>query len=214
MEKIYFDETTFIWKIKANLIEFKNDMLIKCLEIADANVDKTIFDNYGYTNDIDLNSFKPREFAIENPIHKLDNVINLSVNNSIEVYREKFNRISVESWVNIVRAKKPKQKETREDTMKMHIHTEINYKINTFTPTYTFVYYVQMPNNLSNLDGVLLIEGENKKIYNILPEEDDLIIFDARLPHTPKAAFNSTKDRIVLAGNVGFQNIKETKSLL
>ena len=214
MEKIYFDETTFIWKIKANLIEFKNDMLIKCLEIADANVDKTIFDNYGYTNDIDLNSFKPREFAIENPIYKLDNVINLSVNNSIDVYKEKFNRISVESWVNIVRAKKPKQKETREDTMKMHIHTEISYKIKTFTPTYTFVYYVQMPNNLSNLDGVLLIEGENKKIYNILPEEDDLIIFDARLPHTPKAAFNSTKDRIVLAGNVGFQNIKETKSLL
>ena len=71
-----------------------------------------------------------------------------------------------------------------------------------------------MPDNLSNLDGVLLIEGENKKIYNILPEEDDLIIFDARLPHTPKAAFNSTKDRIVLAGNVGFENIKETKSLL
>ena len=25
---------------------------------------------------------------------------------------------------------------------------------------------------------------------------------------------NSTKDRIVLAGNVGFENIKETKSLL
>ena len=71
-----------------------------------------------------------------------------------------------------------------------------------------------MPDNLSNLDGVLLIEGENKKIYNILPEEDDLIIFDARLPHTPKAAFNSTKDRIVLAGNVGFEFIKKQKSLM
>lgn len=214
MQKIYFDETTFIWKTKANLIESKNDMLIKCLEIADINVDKAIFDNYRYTDDIDLNSFKPRELAIEKPIHKLDNVINLSVNNSIEVYEEKFNRITVESWVNIVRAKKPKQRETAEDTMKMHIHTELNYKIGSFKPTYTFVYYVQMPDNLSNLDGVLLIEGENKKIYNILPEEDDLIIFDARLPHTPKAAFNSTKDRIVLAGNVGFENIKETKSLL
>jgi len=214
MEKIYFDETTFIWKTKANLIEFKNDMTIKCLEIAETNVDKALFDNYRYTDDIGLNSFKPRELAIQKPIHKLDNVINLSVNNSIEVYEEKFNRIAVESWVNIVRAKKPKQKETREDTMKMHIHTDISYEIKTFVPTYTFVYYVQMPNNLANLDGVLLIEGENKKIYNILPEEDDLIIFDARLPHTPKAAFNSTKDRIVLAGNVGFENVKEIKSLL
>lgn len=214
MEKIYFDETTFIWKTKANLIEFKNDMLIKCLEIAKTNVDKALFDNYRYTDDIGLNSFKPRELAIQNPIHKLDNVINLSVNNSIEVYKEKFNRITIEAWVNIVRAKKPKQLETANDSMKMHIHTELNYQLKSFKPTYTFVYYVQMPDNLSNLDGVLLIEGENKKIYNILPEEDDLIIFDARLPHTPKAAFNSTKDRIVLAGNVGFENIKEIKSLL
>ena len=214
MEKIYFDKTTFIYKTKANFLEFKEDMLTKCLKIVEDNVYNAIFDNYNYTNDIDLISFKPRAFAIETPINKLDDIINLSVNNSIEMYKEQFNRISVESWVNIVRAKKPKQRETRNDTMKMHIHTELNYKSQRFKPTYTFVYYVQMPNNLTNLDGVLLIEGENKKIYNILPEEDDLIIFDATIPHTPKAAFNSTKDRIVLAGNIGFENVKEIKSLL
>jgi hypothetical protein len=211
MEKIYFDEKTFIYKTKANFLEFKDDMLIRCLEIADINIDKALFDNYRYS---DLTSFKPKEFAIPLPTHKLDNIINLSVNNSIEIYEEQFNRMTVESWVNIVRAKKPKQQETRNDTMKMHTHTELNYKTKRFKPTYTFVYYIQMPDNLTNLDGVLLIEGENKKIYNILPEEDDLIIFDATIPHTPKAAFNSTKDRIVLAGNIGFENIKETKSLL
>ena len=144
----------------------------------------------------------------------MDNIINLSVTNSIEIYQQKFNRIAIEAWVNIVRAKTPTQKETAADTMSMHIHTEINYKLKTFKPTYTFVYYIQMPDNLTNLDGTLLIEGKNKKIYNILPKEDDLIIFDASIPHTPKAAFNSTKDRIVLAGNIGFENIKETKSLL
>jgi hypothetical protein len=214
MEKIYFDETTFIWKTKANFLESKDDMITKCLKIADDNIDKAIFDNYRYTNDIELNSFKTRELAIKIPLHTLDDIINLSLTNSIEVYEEKFNRITIEAWVNIVRAKKPKQRETANDSMKMHIHTELNYQLKSFKPTYTFVYYVQMPNNLSNLDGVLLIEGENKKIYNILPEEDDLIIFDATIPHTPKAAFNSTKDRIVLAGNIGFENIKEIKSLL
>lgn len=214
MEKIYFDKTTFIYKTKANFLEFKEDMLTKCLKIAEDNVYKALFDNYDYTDDIDLNSFKPRTLAIEKPINKLDDIINLSVNNSIKIYEEKFNRMAVESWINIVRAKKPKQRETAADTMSMHIHTEISYKSKTFKPTYTFVYYIQMPNNLKNLDGVLLIEGENKKIYSILPEEDDLIIFDARVPHTPKAAFNSTKDRIVLAGNIGFENIKEIKSLL
>ena len=211
MDKIYFDDSTYIWKTKGNFLEFKNDMLTKCLEIADINIANSIFDNYQYT---DLNSFKPREFAIQLPTHKLDDIINLSVNNSIEIYEEEFNRMAVEAWVNIVRAQKPKQPETRNDTMKMHIHTELNYKTQRFKPTYTFVYYIQMPDNLTNLDGVLLIEGENKKIYNILPKEDDLIIFDARIPHTPKAAFNSTKDRVVLAGNIGFENVKEIKSLL
>ena len=83
MEKIYFDKTTFIYKTKANFLEFKEDMLTKCLKIAEDNIHKVLFDNYQYTDDIDLISIKPRALAIEPPINKLDDVINLSVNNSI-----------------------------------------------------------------------------------------------------------------------------------
>jgi hypothetical protein len=71
-----------------------------------------------------------------------------------------------------------------------------------------------MPNNLKGDDGVLYIEGIEKKLYKILPKEDELIIFNADIPHGPNSAYNSTKDRIVLAGNVGFEYIKDKKTLL
>jgi hypothetical protein len=83
-----------------------------------------------------------------------------------------------------------------------------------FIPHYTYVYYIQMPNVMNGEDGVLYFRGKNKKEYWIRPEEDDLIIMEADMPHTPNNAPNSTIDRIVLAGNVGFDFIKKEKSLI
>jgi hypothetical protein len=83
-----------------------------------------------------------------------------------------------------------------------------------FIPNYTYVYYIQMPDVMNGEDGVLYFEGENKKEYWIRPEEDDLIIMDAHMPHAPNDALNSTLDRIVMAGNVGFDFIKKEKSLI
>ena len=71
-----------------------------------------------------------------------------------------------------------------------------------------------MPDVMNDEDGVLYFEGENKKEYWIRPEEDDLIIMEAHMPHAPSAAPNSTLDRIVIAGNVGFDFIKKEKSLI
>ena len=96
----------------------------------------------------------------------------------------------------------------------MHVHTEINERTNSFKPYYTWVYYVQMPNNLEGDDGVLFIEDSNKKLHKFLPEEDELIIFDANIPHGPNSSYKSDKDRIVIAGNVGFEYIKDKKTLL
>jgi hypothetical protein len=70
-----------------------------------------------------------------------------------------------------------------------------------------------MPNIMEDLDGVLFIMGENKEEYYIKPEEGDLIIMLGNLPHAPNNAPKSTIDRIVLAGNVGFEFIKKEKSL-
>jgi hypothetical protein len=34
------------------------------------------------------------------------------------------------------------------------------------------------------------------------------------LPHSPDKSPNSTKDRVVIAGNVGFEYVKKSKSLI
>jgi len=71
-----------------------------------------------------------------------------------------------------------------------------------------------MPDVMNDEDGVLYFIGKNKQEYWIRPEEDDLIIMEADMPHAPNNAPNSTIDRIVLAGNVGFEYIKKEKSLI
>jgi hypothetical protein len=71
-----------------------------------------------------------------------------------------------------------------------------------------------MPDVMEQDDGLLFIQGENKKEYWIRPEEDDIIIMEGDMPHSPNNAPNSTVDRIVMAGNVGFDFIKKEKSLI
>jgi hypothetical protein len=71
-----------------------------------------------------------------------------------------------------------------------------------------------MPDVMNDEDGVLYFKSKEGKEYWIRPEEDDLIIMEADVPHAPNSAPNSTLDRIVIAGNVGFDFIKKEKSLL
>jgi hypothetical protein len=71
-----------------------------------------------------------------------------------------------------------------------------------------------MPDNLEGNDGVLYIGGMNGAIHSILPKENDIIIMEGYVPHVPASARKSTKDRIVIAGNVGFEMIKKTNSLI
>jgi hypothetical protein len=71
-----------------------------------------------------------------------------------------------------------------------------------------------MPEVMENEDGVLYFKGKNGNEYWIRPEEDELIIMEADMPHSPNNAPNSNLDRIVLAGNVGFDYIKKEKSVI
>ena len=120
--------------------------------------------------------------------------------------------------MNLVRSNNPVQIQFKHDEMrgvdKYHTHTEINKKNKSFFPHYTYVYYIQMPDTMEGEDGVLYFRGENKKEYWIRPEEDDIIVMEGWMSHAPNNAPNSTIDRIVLAGNVGFENIKKQSSLI
>jgi hypothetical protein len=124
----------------------------------------------------------------------------------------------MDTWVNIVRSINPIQIQFKNEELngidKYHTHTEIKKQQKSFVPNYTFVYYIQMPDIMTEEDGVLYFRGENKKEYWIRPEEDDLIIMEADMPHAPNNAPNSTIDRIVMAGNVGFDFIKKETSLI
>ena len=212
MEKIYFDDATYIWKTKLNLINNKDVFLKEAYSIIESKPNvKT--DGFGYREIWNQNLNFIGEIIIET---KLDEIVQIGINECKKLYEEKnivYNKINTDAWVNVVRSKNPVQ-ENFYNNEKYHIHTEINKENKQFLPHYTYVYYIQMPDIMNEDDGVLFILGKNKKEYWVRPEEDEIIIMESDMPHSPNSASNSTLDRIVMAGNVGFDFIKNQKSLI
>lgn len=212
MEKIVFSESAHIYRTKLNMTEHKSELLDLCNEII-KNQPNVRTDGFGYnrtSGNIDFSG----QVEIKN---RLDDVVQKGINSCIEIYNGEIgehNLVETDGWVNIVRAKDPVQENFKEGKEKYHIHTEINKKFNSFEPTYTYVYYIQMPNNLQDDDAVLFFQDKDGVEFSILPEEDDLIIMPADTPHAPNKSDNSTIDRIVFAGNVGIRFVKKQKSLI
>jgi len=214
MEKIYFDDSTFIWKSKLNLIEYKDIMLNQAkyvIETSKESSKKT--DAYGYKhNDNKIDS--SGDLLIDNI---LDKVCQFGIDSCKKIFEEDFkspfNKVNTDAWINVIRSVNPVQPHFKYED-KYHTHTEIQKETGSFYPHYTYVYYIQMPDIMEGEDGVLYVKGNNKKEYWLRPEEDDLIILPGDLPHAINNAPKSTIDRIVMAGNVGFEYIKQQKSLL
>jgi hypothetical protein len=212
MEKIYFDDETYIWKTKLNRLNNKSIILKEAYSIIESQPTNTN-DGFGYKMEWNKNLNFIGEVNIET---KMDEIIQISINECKKLYEEtnkKYNKINIETWVNVVRSKNPVQ-ENFHNGKKYHVHTDINKENKSFIPNYTYVYYIQMPDVMNGEDGVLYFKGKNDKEYWIRPEEDDLIIMEGDMPHTPNTALNSTIDRIVIASNIGFDFIKKEKTLL
>jgi hypothetical protein len=217
MEKLYFDEETYIWRGKLNRLSDKSDLLKEANSIIESQPDvKT--DGYGFVKEWNQNINFTGEIDIKT---KMDEIIQIGIDRCKDLYKEKnilYNKINTDAWVNVVRSTDPVQIQFKHEELKgvdkYHVHTDINKEIKSFIPHYTYVYYIQMPDVMNGEDGVLYFKGNNKKEYWIRPEEDDLIIMEADMPHSPNNAPNSTIDRIVVAGNVGFDYIKKEKSLI
>jgi len=215
MEKIYFDDTTFIWKGKLNLSSHRDMILTEANTLIESLKEIVHTDGFGYkkewNNNIDFNG----SFIVEN---KLDEVCQYGIDKCKEIYKsqfnKEFNKVNTDAWVNVVRSKEPVQENFHNNKQKYHTHTEINKKTKSFVPDYTYVYYIQMPDTMEGEDGVLYFKGKDATEYWIRPEEDDIIVMEGWMPHAPNNAPNSTIDRVVLAGNVGFDFIKKEKSLL
>jgi hypothetical protein len=216
MEKLYFDDTTFIWKTKLNLFDNKNEIIKQAKHVIKSHIGN-ITDGFGYLK-MENDKVLDRANCEKQPL--LDEIIELSTNYCKEIYIEsnEYNKLNVESWINIVRSENPIQK-TYVDRdlggeLSYHVHTELNKINKSFFPHYTYVYYVQMPDVMNGEDGVLYFKSKNDITYWVKPEEDDLIIMPADMPHLPNNAPNSTLDRIVIAGNVGFEFIKNFKTII
>ena len=210
LEKIYFDKSTFIWKGKLKLSDYKKLILKESLDVINSSNDSSKkIDAYGYIDDskqIDSTG----NILINN--NWLDKICQSGINQCKRLYEDKFNKVYTSAWINVVRSKDPVQPKFMNS--KYHIHTDLQLKIDSFYPHYTYVYYIQMPDVMFDEDGVLYIQGMDEIEYWIRPEEDDLIILPGHLPHAISPAFYSTIDRIVMAGNVGFEYVKQNKTLI
>ncbi len=217
MEKLYFDEETYIWRGKLNRLSDKDSLLKEANWVIESQPDvKT--DGFGYKKEWNNNINFTGEITIET---KMDEIIQMGIDYCKDLYKERnvvYNKINTDAWVNVVRSTNPVQIQFKHEELKgvdkFHVHTDINKEMKSFIPHYTYVYYVQMPDVMNGEDGVLYFRGKNNKEYWIRPEEDDLIIMEADMPHSPNNAPNSTVDRIVIAGNVGFDYIKKEKSII
>jgi hypothetical protein len=211
MEKIYFDDETYIWKTNFNISHIKDEVLEECLNIIkDMEVSRP-YDDFVFFREwkenIDFNGDFESTKKIYEIVKEGIKVCTTLFNENIKL---PYNKINTNSWVNVVRSKNPKQGNFLTET-EIIMHNHMN---NVFRADYTYVHYVQMPDNLEGKDGVLYIEGKYGIIYNILPKENDIIIMEGRILHVPASARKSTKDRIVIAGNVGFEMIKKINSLI
>ena len=198
MEKIQFDEKTFIYKTKLDLSEFKDVLLTECNKIISSDPNN----NTGAYDIVASTDKSGRIMSLNNCIK---DVIQFGIDNCIKLNEELYDKVLHSCWVNVLQAQNIVQKYGHGEAMtKYHTHTEISRHQNRFIPKFTYVYYVQMPDKLFDNDGVLNVMGQHEKEYFILPEEGDLIILNGDTPHGPQPAHNSSLDRIVIAGNVGF----------
>ena len=131
-----------------------------------------------------------------------------------EIFSKEYKNILSNIWVNLVKTNTPTQDINREPGKYIyHTHTEISKELGHPKPDYTFVFYLQMPNNLKGDDGRLFIKDIDGSEYSILPKVGECIILNGDTPHAPLSAPDSEFDRIVLAGNVVFSNPKANLSL-
>lgn len=84
-----------------------------------------------------------------------------------------------------------------------HIHQTFSPRYPEIPSEFTWTYYLQMPNNCVGNEGHLILkDGEN--VISFLPEEGHLYTFKSDIPHRGEISPNSSKNRIVIVGNIAF----------
>lgn len=206
IEEINFSPSLKIWKSNFELANI--DKLIETSVNIIKNNPQVKNDSFVIFFDRRIKSNTFLNVSINN---ELDYLINTGANLCVSIFNSPFNKVYLESWINIVKSINPIQKiHDQNDKPSFHNHVDLNEKHRHPLPQYTFICYLQMPDNLFNDDGVLYLKDKEENIFSILPKCGDIIIIEGDVPHTPNYAPNSTKDRIVLAGNIRM-DLKKTE---
>ena len=108
MEKLYFDDSTYIWKIKLNKLSDKDTLLKEANFVIESQPDiKT--DGFGYKKEWNNNINFTGEITIET---KMDEIIQMGIDYCKDLYKERnvvYNKINTDAWVNVVRSTNPVQ---------------------------------------------------------------------------------------------------------
>ena len=158
---------------------------------------------------------KSEQFIRDKDIGNVGDMVLEGIGRCKELYKKEYELIESSAWVNIINSSTPRQKIRNFDgSLVYHTHTDKSREQGEPIPDYTFIFYIQMPNNLKGDDGKLFMKDKQGNESSILPYEGQLVILYGDVPHSPVDALNSTKDRIVLAGNVCFRAPQKKKYTL
>jgi len=95
-----------------------------------------------------------------------------------------------------------------------HTHSQFCSSEPTILNSWTWTYYLEIPNKVEGDEGKLFFSMNQKDstALKIFPKPQHLYIFNAEVPHRPELNPNSTNNRVVLAGNVSipFYNVKKS----
>lgn len=189
MEKIQLGEHITLYKVNYTPTSSKENILKSVSNLISLQPENDLSDAYTYLN---------------NRFDEIDEIEKKGIEICLEI--EGNSNYHHDTWVNRVRAKNPVQ---RFGAIVLghpyHNHTEINETMLRYKPKYTYIYYIQMQDNLQEDEGELVLKDMDGNVYSILPKEGEFIIHESNIDHYPKEATKSTKDRIVVAGNVGFE---------
>jgi sugar phosphate isomerase/epimerase len=140
---------------------------------------------------------------------EIDEIEKKGVDICLEILKKEnkqFKKHNYDTWVNRVRAQNPVQAFALFlFGHPYHNHNDINENMQRFTPTYTYIYYLQMPDNLKDDEGHLVLKDSKGNVFSVLPEEGEFLIHKSNIDHYPKEANSSSVDRLVIAGNVGIE---------
>ena len=203
MTEIKFSDTLSIWKTSFNLSD-KDETLRLCYNLLNTTMEEWQGCLYEYLANFKIPIADYNNYEINN---SLDSIMKIGTDASLSLIKEDYDFIQSYIWLLKINKVNPAQPALN-DSWRYHNHVDTNAALGYPPPLFTFVSYLQVPSNLKEEEGNLILKDVDNKTYTTLPSEGDIIIFKGDIDHGVLPAPNANLDRIVLAGSIGVEKNK------